>query len=59
MGSAGRPLLEMFNELDYSDMCEDANLLAVVCYLKGSKKLSIPAQWRAFIPKELPVKSSK
>ena len=45
--------IELFSELTYSDMWSDASLLELIKYLRGSKYLRIPQEWRSHIPSHL------
>ena len=45
-----RPLTLMFAEMQYEDWCDDARFRDVIRYLRGSKGLSIPPEWRPLIP---------
>ena len=44
---------EAFDLLDYGDLCEDAEMVQVVRYLRGSTKLVIPDGWRELLPDHL------
>ena len=44
---------EVFQELDYGDLCEDAEMVQVVRYLRGPTKLVIPDGWRELLPDHL------
>jgi hypothetical protein len=45
--------------MDFSDECRawdlEADLGRVVKYVRGSKKLSIPPEWKNLIPKSIPL----
>ena len=48
-----KPLCELFAEYPMGDLWEDADMPAVVRYLRGSKGLVIPPEWRPFLPANL------
>ena len=43
----------LFASEDYNDLCEDADLLTFVFYLRGCKGLRIPPEWRPLMPAKL------
>jgi hypothetical protein len=49
----------LFAKMDFSDECRawdlEADLGRVVKYVRGSKKLSIPPEWKNLIPKSIPL----
>lgn len=44
---------EIFNMLEIGDVWPDADLRASVAYIRGSRNLRIPPEWREFLPKFL------
>ena len=45
---------ELFYEMPWGDLWDDAGMRDVVKYLRGNTNLKIPCEWRAFLPTELP-----
>lgn len=45
--------LEMFATATYSDMCEDAEIVQAIAYLRGCTGLCIPAEWKPLVPEFL------
>lgn len=41
---------QLFDELEYDDFCDDAQLLDVLRYLRRSVLLDIPCGWRSSLP---------
>lgn len=48
----------LFQQLPMGDCWDDAMLFDVAMYLRGSKSLKIPEDWRPVLPTELPVPST-
>ena len=46
-------LKTMYSNLQWDDLWEDAVARSVIRYMRGSKLLRIPADWRALLPVEL------
>ena len=44
----------MYTSYPWHDLWMDCNLMDAVHYVRGSKRLSLTAEWRAVIPKSLP-----
>lgn len=44
---------EVFESMAFDDMCEDANILEAIVYVRGSTRLRIPDDWRGVLPKAL------
>jgi len=44
-----RPLLEVVAQLEFGDLWPDAQLEQTIRYLRGSKSLRIPEQWRSVL----------
>ena len=55
---SGDSFLHLFAEMDFSEECRkwdmEADLCDVLRYVRGSRKLSIPQEWRNVIPTSLP-----
>lgn len=47
------PLPKLFEEYAWGDLWAEGNFVEVVRYLRGSKKLALPEEWRRLIPKVL------
>ena len=47
------PLTELFAAMPWGDLWNDADMVSVVRYLRGSKKLRIPPEWREVLLKGL------
>lgn len=54
------PLLEetldakhVFRDMTFDDLWEDTNLVETVIWLRGSKHLRIPDEWRPFLPSKI------
>ena len=45
-----RSLPELFEQLDFEDMWDDAELVSPVRYCRASKSLRLPAEWRDVFP---------
>lgn len=45
-----QPLTQLFAEMEFGDLWPDAKMLDVVIYLRGSKALRIPEEWKALVP---------
>ena len=43
--------MQVFGEMTYDDLWEDAEMVSVVTYLRGSKTLCVPEAWRPLLPK--------
>jgi len=43
----------MYAALPWDDLWGDADMVNVIRYLRGSKLLEIPDEWRPLLPKEL------
>lgn len=48
-----KPLLEVFASMELGDTWDDACMRDVVCYLRGSRSLVIPSEWRPLISNQL------
>ena len=48
-----KSLQELFSEMEYTDLWPDAEIVSAVQYVRGSKALEIPSEWRAYVPAEL------
>ena len=46
-------LMDMYARLPWGDGWDDASLKNVIRYLRGSRLLSIPDEWRPLLPTEL------
>jgi len=46
-------LRDLYAQLPWGDDWNDASLNDVIIYLRGSKLLNIPAEWRPLLPTEL------
>lgn len=53
VGAKPNEAVMLFQAMDDSDKCEDADLIAVAHYLRGCKALRIPEEWRAVLPTRL------
>ena len=47
------PLTDMYAALSWGDRWEDAEMQAVIRYLRGSMFIRIPWQWKRVLPTEL------
>ena len=47
------PLKELFDQLTYDDMWDDAGVIDCIKYARGSKLLEIPSGWRDSMPAAL------
>ena len=47
-------LLEMYSALGFHDHWLEGGIVEAVRYVRGSKRLRMPAKWRPVFPKELP-----
>ena len=47
------PLIDMYRAYEWGDLWNEADLLAVVRYLRGSKKLTLPPEWRGVLPRHV------
>ena len=45
--------MQIFSEMAWDDLWPDAGLVRAVGYLRGSKGLAIPPEWREFLPTNL------
>ena len=46
-----KPVQQLWAETTFDDMWDDhSDLLCVIRYLRGSKKLKLPEEWRPLIP---------
>ena len=46
-------LKQMYANLDWDDMWHDAEMISFIKYLRESKLLEIPPEWRPYLPTEL------
>ena len=50
---------DLFSELDFGEECRlwdlEADLIHALKYVRGSKKLAIPSEWRDLIPSTIPL----
>lgn len=44
------PLIDIYTNYEWADTWADGNLMEVARYLRGSKRLHLPPEWRAVIP---------
>ena len=55
---APESFMDLFGKMNFGEECKqwdsEADLVRVVQYARGSKKLSIPREWRELIPKTIP-----
>ncbi|CAL1158067.1 unnamed protein product [Cladocopium goreaui] len=51
--------MDLFGKMNFGEECKqwdsEADLVRVVQYVRGSKKLNIPREWRELIPKTIPI----
>jgi hypothetical protein len=51
--------MDLFGKMNFGEECKqwdpEADLVRVVQYVRGSKKLNIPREWRELIPKTIPM----
>ena len=47
------PLIDMYANYDWGDSWADGNLILVAQYLRGSKRLRLPPEWRAVLPQHM------
>ena len=47
------PLTELYEKYEWGDLWSEGHLIDVVRYLRGSKRLTIPEEWRPLLPTEL------
>lgn len=47
-------IITMYTEYPWGDLWQDAGLLSVLKYVRGSKQLSMPPCWREIFPTMLP-----
>ena len=45
--------IDLFEQADFADDCEDASLKEVIRYLHGCRGLRIPEEWRHVLPTHL------
>ena len=43
------PLIALYASMEWGDLWEDASMMSVLRYLRGSKRLQIPSEWRPVI----------
>lgn len=44
------PLIDLYANYPWGDLWAEGDLLSVVRYLRGSKKLKLPNEWRSVLP---------
>lgn len=44
------PIIDLYARYDWGDLWAEGNLVEVARYLRGSKRLHLPPEWRAVIP---------
>ena len=44
---------QMFRDLDFDDLFEDAGMVDLIFYLRGNRHLKIPEEWRPYLPTQL------
>ena len=44
---------QMFRDLDFDDLFEDAGMVDLVVYLRGNRHLKIPEELRPYLPTQL------
>ena len=52
-GKSSQDVWDQFHQAEYTELCDDAELLPFVVYLRGCTGLAIPAKWRPLIPTHL------
>ena len=50
-----RPLIDLWNnaQFEWDDLWHDCDLMDVIRYARGSKKLKVPKEWRPHLPSHL------
>jgi hypothetical protein len=43
----------MFRDMKFEDLFHDADMPALLTYLRGNKHLRIPSEWRPYLPTRL------